>query len=119
MDDPAYMEHTELKKWLLEKGCTKQEVDHCPGKPSLLSMWRQKQQPPPLCSASSGATSTVPHSESLRSLPAHLVAMVVERLPVHPRPLATVPTLALSTAHSLAELIAGSEYVNLDTGRSG
>ena len=91
MDDPANMEHTELKKWLLEKGCTKQEVDHCPGKPSLLSMWRQKQQQPPLCSASSGATSTVPHSESLRGLPAHLVAMVVERLPVHPRPLATVP----------------------------
>ena len=91
MDDPANMEHTELKKWLLEKGCTKQEIDHCPGKPSLLSMWRQKQQQPPLCSASSGAISTVPHSESLRGLPAHLVAMVVERLPVHPRPLATVP----------------------------
>ena len=59
-------------------------------------------------------------------LPVHLVAMVVGRLPVHPRPLATVPTpttvgpLACIVDRSLtAELIAGSEYVDRDTGRSG
>merc|ERR1712166_821876 len=105
MDDSANMEHTELKKWLLGKGCTKQEVDHCPGKPSLLSMWRQKQQQPPLCSASSGAILTVPHSESLRGLPAHLVAMVVERLPVHPRPLATAANTSTWTRAAVDELV--------------
>merc|ERR1712166_1624988 len=105
MDDSANMEHTELKKWLLGKGCTKQEVDHCPGKPSLLSMWRQKQQQPPLCSASSGAILTVPHSESLRGLPVHLVAMVVERLPVHPRPLATAANTSTWTRAAVDELV--------------
>ena len=65
----------------------------------------------------------MPLSESLSGLPAHLVAMVVERLPVHPRPLATVPipttVLTFSTHTLTAELIAGSEYLHRDAGRSG
>lgn len=45
--------------------------------------------------------------------------MVAQRLPVHPQQLFKVPARAPFDRSLTAELIAGSEYVDGDTGRSG
>ena len=39
--------YMKLKKFLMENGCTREEVNACGGKPSLLHLWQTKQQPPP------------------------------------------------------------------------
>ena len=55
---------------------------------------------------------------TLRDLPHSLTVMVAQRLPVHPQQLFKVPALPVHRSLT-AELIAGSEYVNRDAGRSG
>ena len=52
-------------------------------------------------------------------LPHSLTVMVVQRLPVQPRQLSKVPARAPFDRSLTAELIAGSEYLDRDTGRSG
>ena len=56
---------------------------------------------------------------TFRDLPHSLTVMVAQRLPVHPQQLFKVPARAPFDRSLTAELIAGSEDVNLDAGRSG
>ena len=55
---------------------------------------------------------------AFQDLPHSLTVMVAKRLPVHPQLLSKVPALPMHRSLT-AELIAGSEYVNRDAGRSG
>ena len=55
---------------------------------------------------------------AFRGLPHSLTVLVAQRLLVHPQQLFTVPALPVHRSLT-AELIAGSEYVNRDAGRSG
>ena len=55
---------------------------------------------------------------TLRDLPHSLAVMVAQRLPVHPQQLFKVPARAPFDRSLTAGLIAGSEYVDPDTGRS-
>ena len=56
---------------------------------------------------------------TLRDLPPSLTVMVAQRLPVRPQQLFKVPARAPFDRSLTAELIAGSEYLYRDTGRSG
>ena len=55
---------------------------------------------------------------TLRDLPPSLTVMVAQRLPVHPQQLSKVPARAPFDRSLTAELIAGSEYLDRDAGRS-
>ena len=56
---------------------------------------------------------------AFRDLPHSLTVMVAQRLPVHPQQLFKVPARAPFDLSLTAELIASSEYLERDAGRSG
>ena len=71
------------------------------------------------CAASRDLMQLISRTVTLRDLPHSLAVMVAQRLPVHPQQLAKVPARAPFDRSLTAELIAGSEDVDLDAARSG
>ena len=62
---------------------------------------------------------SISRTVAFRDLPHSLIVMVAQRLPAHPQQLFKVPARAPFDRSLTAELIAGSEYVDRDAGRSG
>ena len=73
---------------------------------------------PPDTVESAASMQLISQTVTLRDLPHSLTVMVAQRLPVHPRQLFKVPARAPFDRSLTAELIAGSEYLHPDTGRS-
>ena len=74
-DELAALSYMKLKTRLLQNGFSKQQVDACPGKPTLMHLWRTAQQQQPAASTNPVANPLATAIELVRVavlLPHHL-----------------------------------------------
>ena len=72
------LSYMKLKQFLVTKGCTKQEVDRCSGKPDLLHLWDTKKAADLVSGAAAESDCGVLVEDAAPEIPAAVVGKLVE-----------------------------------------